>query len=102
MDDCHYGGQAQCIINEGMSELQTIKDRHPRNRPCERCTTPTLDAPKDEQQPHVDRRTREVRGGKRRLHRLPTLRRLDTSDYSFGYVAGWSSGRELCRAEKLP
>ena len=57
------------------------------------CTT-DLNAPKDEQQPHVDRRTREVEA-ESVAYTVCQHYGLDTSDYSFGYVAGWSSGREL-------
>lgn len=53
-----------------------------------------LNAPKDEQQPHVDRRTREVEA-ESVAYTVCQHYGLDTSDYSFGYVAGWSSGREL-------
>jgi len=54
----------------------------------------TFNAPKDEQQPHVDRRTREVEA-ESVAYTVCQHYGLDTSDYSFGYVAGWSSGREL-------
>lgn len=53
-----------------------------------------LNAPKDEQQPRVDRRTREVEA-ESVAYTVCQHYGLDTSDYSFGYVAGWSSGREL-------
>ena len=53
-----------------------------------------LNAPKDEQQPHIDRRTREVEA-ESVAYTVCQHYGLDTSDYSFGYVAGWSSGREL-------
>ena len=52
-----------------------------------------LNAPKDEQ-PRVDRRTREVEA-ESVAYTVCQHYGLDTSDYSFGYVAGWSSGREL-------
>ena len=80
-------------INEGMSELQTLKTAiheiaHAKLHDID------LNAPKDEQQPHVDRRTREVEA-ESVAYTVCQHYGLDTSDYSFGYVAGWSSGREL-------
>ena len=44
--------------------------------------------------PRVDRRTREVEA-ESVAYTVCQHYGLDTSDYSFGYVAGWSSGREL-------
>ena len=80
-------------INEGMSELQTLKTAiheiaHAKLHDID------LNAPKDEQQPHVDRRTREVEA-ESVAYTVCQHYGFDTSDYSFGYVAGWSSGREL-------
>ena len=80
-------------INEGMSELQTLKTAiheiaHAKLHDID------LNAPKDEQQPRVDRRTREVEA-ESVAYTVCQHYGLDTSDYSFGYVAGWSSGREL-------
>lgn len=45
-------------------------------------------------QNRVDRRTREVEA-ESVAYTVCQHYGLDTSDYSFGYVAGWSSGREL-------
>lgn len=79
-------------INEGMSELQALKTAiheiaHAKLHDID------LNAPKDEQ-PRVDRRTREVEA-ESVAYTVCQHYGLDTSDYSFGYVAGWSSGREL-------
>ena len=79
-------------INEGMSELQTLKTAiheiaHAKLHDID------FNAPKDEQ-PRVDRRTREVEA-ESVAYTVCQHYGLDTSDYSFGYVAGWSSGREL-------
>ena len=79
-------------INEGMSELQTLKTAiheiaHAKLHDID------LNAPNDEQ-PRVDRRTREVEA-ESVAYTVCQHYGLDTSDYSFGYVAGWSSGREL-------
>ena len=75
-----------------MSELQTLKTAiheiaHAKLHDID------LNAPKDEQ-PRVDRRTREVEA-ESVAYTVCQHYGLDTSDYSFGYVAGWSSGREL-------
>ena len=79
-------------IDEGMSQLQTLKTAiheiaHAKLHDID------LNAPKDEQ-PRVDRRTREVEA-ESVAYTVCQHYGLDTSDYSFGYVAGWSSGREL-------
>ena len=80
-------------IDEGMSELQTLKTAiheiaHAKLHDID------LNAPENEQQPRVDRRTREVEA-ESVAYTVCQHYGLDTSDYSFGYVAGWSSGREL-------
>ena len=89
----HHLEDKRIAINEGMSELQTLKTAiheiaHAKLHDID------LNAPKDEQQPHVDRRTREVEA-ESVAYTVCQHYGLDTSDYSFGYVAGWSSGREL-------
>ena len=80
-------------IQEGMSELQTLKTAiheiaHAKLHDID------LNTPENEQQPRVDRRTREVEA-ESVAYTVCQHYGLDTSDYSFGYVAGWSSGREL-------
>ena len=80
-------------LDESMSELQTLKTAiheiaHAKLHDID------LNAPKNEQQPRVDRRTREVEA-ESIAYTVCQHYGLDTSDYSFGYVAGWSSGREL-------
>lgn len=80
-------------INEDMSELQTLKTviheiAHAKLHDID------FNAPKEEQQHRADRRTREVEA-ESVAYTVCRHYGLDTSDYSFGYVAGWSSGREL-------
>ena len=80
-------------IHEGMSEIQTLKTAiheiaHAKLHDID------LNAPENEQQPRIDRRTREVEA-ESVAYTVCQHYGLDTSDYSFGYVAGWSSGREL-------
>ena len=79
-------------MDEGMSELQTIKTAiheiaHAKLHDID------LTSPMDGQN-RVDRRTREVEA-ESVAYTVCQHYGLDTSDYSFGYVAGWSSGREL-------
>ena len=84
---CFYE-ERRIAINEGMSELQNIKTAiheiaHATLHDMDR------DAPE-----RPDRRTREVQA-ESIAYAVCQHYGLDTSDYSFGYVAGWSSGREL-------
>ena len=85
--------EKRIAIDEGMSDLQTIKTAiheiaHAKLHDID------LNAPKEEQKPRVDRRTREVEA-ESIAYTVCQHYGLDTSDYSFGYVAGWSSGKEL-------
>ena len=73
--------EKRIAIDEGMSELQTLKTAiheiaHAKLHAIDK------DAPITEQAESVAYAVCQHYG-------------LDTSDYSFGYVAGWSSGREL-------
>ncbi|GAB5081279.1 hypothetical protein Osc1_04520 [Hominimerdicola sp. 21CYCFAH17_S] len=84
---CFYE-EHRIAINEGMSELQNIKTA------IHEIVHATLhDADRDAPE-HPDRRTREVQA-ESVAYAVCQHYGLDTSDYSFGYVAGWSSGREL-------
>jgi antirestriction protein ArdC len=79
-------------IREDMSELQTLKTAiheiaHARLHDVD------MNKEQDEQ-PRADRRTREVEA-ESIAYTVCQHYGLDTSDYSFGYVAGWSSGKEL-------
>ena len=85
--------EKRIAIDEGMSELQTIKTAiheiaHAKLHDID------PNAPKEEQVDRPDRRTREVQA-ESVAYAVCQHYGLDTSDYSFGYVAGWSSGREL-------
>lgn len=77
-------------IDEGMSELQTLKTAiheiaHAKLHAIDK-DAPAADRP--------DQRTREVQA-ESVAYTICQHYGLDTSDYSFGYVAGWSSGRDL-------
>ena len=85
--------EKRIAIDEGMSELQTLKTAiheiaHAKLHAIDK------DAPVTEQADRPDRRTREVQA-ESVAYAVCQHYGLDTSDYSFGYVAGWSSGREL-------
>ena len=85
--------EKRIAIDEGMSELQTVKTAiheiaHAKLHDID------PNAPKEEQAGRPDRRTREVQA-ESVAYAVCQHYGLDTSDYSFGYVAGWSSGREL-------
>ena len=75
-------------IQEGMSQLQTIKTA------IHEIAHAKLHAIDPEQTNRPDSRTREVQA-ESVAYAVCQHYGLDTSEYSFGYVAGWSSGREL-------
>ena len=84
---CNYE-EKRIIINEGMDELQNIKTA------IHEIAHATLhDTDKDAPE-RPDRRTREVQA-ESVAYAVCQHYGLDTSDYSFGYIAGWSSGKEL-------
>ena len=85
--------EKRIAINEGMSELQNLKTliheiAHAKLHDID------LNAPAEEQADRPDRRTREVQA-ESIAYAVCQHYGLDTSDYSFSYVATWSSGREL-------
>ena len=84
---CNYEEQ-RIAINEGMSELQNIKTA------IHEIAHATLHDTGIDDPERLDRRTREVQA-ESVAYTVCQHYGLDTSDYSFGYVAGWSSGREL-------
>ena len=80
-------------LDEGMSELQTLKTliheiAHAKLHDID------LNAPLEDLENRPDRRTREVQA-ESIAYTVCQHYGLDTSDYSFGYVAEWSAGREL-------
>ncbi|MCM1525440.1 MAG: antirestriction protein ArdA, partial [Ruminococcus sp.] len=85
--------EKRIAIDDGMSQLQNLKTAiheiaHAKLHDID------LNAPQEEQGDRPDRRTREVQA-ESIAYTVCQHYGLDTSDYSFGYVAGWSSGREL-------
>ena len=84
---CNYE-EKRIIINEGMEELQNIKTAI---HEIAHATLHNIDKDAPER---PDRRTREVQA-ESVAYAVCQHYGLDTSDYSFGYIAGWSSGKEL-------
>ena len=85
--------EKRIAIQEGMSELQTLKTAiHEIAHSKLHAIDP--EAPAIEQADRPDSRTREVQA-ESVAYAVCQYYGLDTSDYSFGYVAGWSSGKDL-------
>ena len=84
---CNYE-EKRIFINEGMDELQNIKTA------IHEIAHATLHDTALAMPERPDRRTREVQA-ESVAYAVCQHYGLDTSDYSFGYIAGWSSGKEL-------
>ena len=85
--------EKRSAIQEGMSELQTLKTAiHEIAHSKLHAIDPEATA--IEQADRPDSRTREVQA-ESVAYAVCQHYGLDTSDYSFGYVAGWSSGKDL-------
>ena len=85
--------EKRIAIQENMSELQTLKTAiHEIAHSQLHAIDP--EAPAIEQADRPDSRTREVQA-ESVAYTVCQHYGLDTSDYSFGYVAGWSSGKDL-------
>ena len=85
--------EKRIAIQEGMSELQTLKTAiHEIAHSKLHAIDP--EAPDIEQADRPDSRTREVQA-ESVAYAVCQHYGLDTSDYSFGYVASWSSGKDL-------
>lgn len=75
------------VVQKGMSEAQTLKTLiHEVSHSMLHC--------KDGEEEKADRGTMEVQA-ESVAYTVCSVMGLDTSDYSFGYVAGWSSGKEV-------
>ena len=88
----YHNAEKRIALNEGESELQTVKTliheiAHAKLHDI------VLNAP-PEQQERPSRRTREVEA-ESIAYTVCQHFGLDTSDYSFGYVAGWSSDKDI-------
>ena len=89
----YHLAEKRIAIDDNMSELQTLKTAiheiaHAKLHDID------LNAPKEEKENHPNQRIREVEA-ESVAYTVCQHYGLDTSDYSFGYVAGWSSGKEL-------
>lgn len=85
--------EKRIAIQEGMIELQTLKTAiHEIAHSKLHAIDP--EAPAIEQVDRPDSHTREVQA-ESVAYAVCQHYGLDTSDYSFGYVAGWSSGKDL-------
>ena len=88
---CDYEEQ-RIIINEGMDEVQNVKTA------IHEITHATLhDTGSDvlsEDSGRPDKRTREIQA-ESVAYVVCQHYGIDTADYSFGYIAGWSGGKEL-------
>ena len=89
----YHNAEKRIALNEGESELQTIKtliheSAHAKLHDID------LNAPPEQQQERPSSRTREVEA-ESIAYTVCQHFGLDTSDYSFGYVAGWSSDKDI-------
>ena len=88
---CRYEERA-IAINEGMSQLQNVKTAIHEAAHAKLHDTGSVILSEDTGRP--DKRTREVQA-ESIAYAVCQYFGLDTSDYSFGYLAEWSSGKEL-------
>ncbi len=94
----YHLSEKRIAIDEGMSQLQNLKTliheiSHAKLHDIDH------NKPTKQQKDQIDRRTREVQA-ESIAYTVCQHYGLDTSDYSFAYVAGWSSGRELAELKE--
>lgn len=80
-----HTAENRIAIQEGMSEIQTVKTM------IHEMAHATLHAGKDKEK--FDARTKEVQA-ESVAYTVCQHYGIETQDYSFGYIAGWSTGRE--------
>lgn len=78
----------EILVRPGMSQKQTLKTM------LHEISHATLHRRKKNEPPYKDQHTREVEA-ESVAYVVCQHFGIDTSDYSFGYVAGWSKGKEL-------
>ena len=94
--DCEFGATqgktdlAGCAKKNGLDAIHDTVHEMARDK----LHDIDLNAPKEEREKLPDQRTREVQA-ESVAYTVCQHYGLDTSDYSFGYVAGWSTGREM-------
>lgn len=87
-----HSKENRIAIQEGMSEEQTLKTAvHEIAHSLLHC--------EEGEEKEADRRTKEVQAESVAYTVLKALG-IDTSEYSFGYVAGWSSGKDVKELSK--
>lgn len=89
----YHQTEQRIALRRGMSQIQTIKTLiHEMTHQRLHATDPKENAPK---KPEQDvRSTREVEA-ESVAYTICSHYGIDTSEYSFGYIAGWSAGKEL-------
>lgn len=80
--------EKRIVVKEGMSEQQTIKTL------VHEISHAILHDKEDGEEKEADRNTKEVQA-ESVAYTVCSMLGLDTSDYSFGYVAGWSSDKDV-------
>ena len=85
---CYNLLEKRIAIQSGMSEAQTVKTM------IHEISHAILHDEDEGMEKEADRKTREVQA-ESVAYTVCNMLGLDTSDYSFGYVAGWSNGREV-------
>ena len=83
----YYSHDGKIVINQGMSGQQTAKTM------IHEIAHAILHNKTDGAEKDADQRTREVQA-ESTAYTVCNYLGIDTSDYSFGYVAGWSSGKD--------
>lgn len=85
---CYNTLERRIEVQKGMSELQTVKTM------IHEISHAFLHDQEDGTAKEADRNTREVQA-ESVAYTVCNMLGLDTSDYSFSYVAGWSRGKEV-------
>ena len=80
-------------IKDNLSEMHTIKTAIHEIAHAKLHALPEPDVPEEEQKERPDNNTREVQA-ESVAYTVCQHFNIDTAEYSFGYIAGWSSGQE--------
>ena len=80
--------EKRVVVQPDLSELQSLKPL------IHEISHAILHNDEDGEQKDADRHTKEVQA-ESVAYTVCAALGLDTSEYSFGYVAGWSAGREV-------
>ncbi len=88
----YSNAEKRIAVQEGMSEVQTLKTLIHEIAHAKLHAVEDINNAKPEEQ--IDRNTKEVEA-ESIAYTVCQRYGIDTSDYTFGYVAGWSSDKEL-------